>query len=118
MAYDPVRQRTVLFGGDHIQPYALGEENDTWEWDGTTWARDWTDAAPSVRAGQSMVYDSALGRMVLFGGFNAGVSPNTYANHTWELGAGVAPPSGSPQLPLGPTTLHLPPPAPRPTPPP
>ncbi len=104
MAYDPVRQRTVLFGGDHIQPYALGEENDTWEWDGTTWARDWTDAAPSVRAGQSMVYDSALGRMVLFGGFNAGVSPNTYANDTWELGAGVVTPSGSPQLSLSPTS--------------
>jgi len=98
MAYDPVRQRTVLFGGDHFQPYALGEENDTWEWDGTTWARDWTDAAPSVRAGQSMVYDSALGRMVLFGGFNAGVTPNTYANDTWELGAGVVTPSGNPQL--------------------
>src|SRR6266852_495993 len=104
MAYDPVRQRTVLFGGDHIQPYVIGEENDTWEWDGTTWARDWTDAAPSVRAGQSMVYDSALGRMVLFGGFNAGVSPNTYANDTWELGAGVVTPSGNPQLSLSSTS--------------
>jgi len=45
-----------------------------------------------------MVYDSALGRMVLFGGFNAGVSPNTFANDTWELGAGVVTPSGDPQL--------------------
>ena len=103
-AYDPIRQRTVLFGGDHIQPDALGEENDTWEWDGTTWARDWTDAAPSIRAGQSMVYDSALSRMLLFGGFNAGVFPNTYANDTWELGAGVVTPSGNPQLSLSPTS--------------
>src|SRR5712691_6093193 len=104
MAYDPVRQRTVLFGGDYIQPYAIGEENDTWEWNGATWARDWTDAAPSVRAAQSMVYDSALGRMVLFGGLNAEVSPNTYANDTWELGAGVVTPTGSPQLSLSPTS--------------
>ena len=98
MAFDPVHNRTVLFGGDHIQPFALGEENDTWEWDGTTWVRDWTDAAPSVRAGQSMVNDSALGRMVLFGGFNAGVSPNTFACDTWELGTGVVTPAGSPAL--------------------
>src|SRR5262249_61132182 len=78
LAFDSVRNRTILFGGDHIQPYSLGAENDTWEWDGAQWKRDWTDAAPSVRAGQSMVYDSALGRMVMFGGFNAGVTPNTY----------------------------------------
>src|SRR5260370_25349592 len=103
MDYDRVRQRTVLFGGDYIQPYALGEENDTWEWDGTTWARDWTDAAPSVRAGQSMIYDSALRHMGLFGGFNPGVSPNTYANDTWALGAAVVTPARSPQLPLPPT---------------
>ena len=104
MAYDPVRDRTVLFGGDHIQAYSLGEENDTWEWDGAQWIRDWTDAAPSVRAGQSMVYDSLLGRMVLFGGFNAGVTPNTYARDTWELGTGVLTPAGSPQLTLSSTT--------------
>src|SRR5258708_33112968 len=104
MVYDPVRQRTVLFGGDHIQPYALGEENDTWEWDGTTWVRDWTDAAPSVRAGQSMVYDSALGRRLLFGGFTPGRSPHTSSNDTLELGAGVVTPSGSPQLSLSPTS--------------
>lgn len=104
MAYDPVRDRTVLFGGDHIQPYSIGEENDTWEWDGAQWTRDWTAAAPSVRAGQSMVYDSALGRMVLFGGFNAGVTPNAFFGDTWELGTGIVTPAGSPQLTLNPTS--------------
>jgi hypothetical protein len=101
MAFDPVRNRTILFGGDHIQPFSLGEENDTWEWDGAQWTRDWTDAAPSIRAGQSMVWDTALGRIVLFGGFNAGVSPNTYSNETWELGTGINTPPGSPALNLG-----------------
>ena len=101
MAYDPVRDRIVLFGGDHIQPYSLGDENDTWEWDGAQWRRDWTDAAPSIRAGHSMVYDSGLGRMVLFGGFNAGVTPNTFSNETWELGGGVVTPAGSPALSIG-----------------
>jgi hypothetical protein len=107
MAYDPVRDRVILFGGDHIQPYSLGDVNDTWEWDGAQWTRDWTAAAPSVRAGQSMVYDSFLGRMVLFGGFNAGVTPNTYSNETWELGTGIVTPPGSPQLTVSPTSAEL-----------
>jgi hypothetical protein len=98
MAFDPVRDRTILFGGDHFQPFALGDTNDTWEWDGATWVRDWTDAAPGVRAGHSMVYDSAIGRMVLFGGYNAGVSPNAYFSDTWELGSGIVTPAGSPAL--------------------
>jgi hypothetical protein len=104
MAYDPVRDRTILFGGDHIQPYSLGDENDTWEWDGAQWSRDWTDAAPAIRADQSMVYDSALGRMVLFGGFDAGVSPNTYDADTWELGTGILTPPGNPALSATPTS--------------
>ena len=107
MAYDPVRNRTVLFGGDHIQPYSIGEENDTWDWDGAQWTRDWTDAAPTVRAGQAMVYDSAHGRMVMFGGFNAGVTPNTYSNETWELGSGITTPAGSPVLDLGLTSREF-----------
>jgi hypothetical protein len=104
MAFDPVSNRTILFGGDHSQPYELGATNDTWEWDGSQWTRDWTAAAPSVRAGQSMVYNSATGRMLLFGGYNAGVSPNTYANDTWELGAGIATPPGTPAVSISPTS--------------
>lgn len=104
MAYDPVRDRIELFGGDHIQPFALGDVNDTWEWDGAQWTRDWTAAAPSVRAGQSMVYDSAVGRMVLFGGFNAGVNPNTFSDETWELGTGIVTPAGNPQLSVNPAS--------------
>src|SRR5882672_1112782 len=107
MAFDPQRNRTILFGGDHIQPYSLGEENDTWEWDGAQWTRDWTAAAPSVRAGQSMVYDSVLGRMVLFGGFNAGVSPNTYANDTWVLGTGIVTPPGTPAASLDTSSMDF-----------
>ncbi|HEY3162583.1 MAG TPA: kelch repeat-containing protein [Vicinamibacterales bacterium] len=104
MAFDPVRNRTILFGGDHFQPYLLSEENDTWEWDGSHWSRDWTAAAPSIRAGQSMVYDSALGRMILFGGWNAGVSPNTFFNDTWELGTDITTPPGNPALSVDPTS--------------
>ncbi len=107
LAFDPVRNRTILFGGDHFQPYELSDTNDTWEWDGSQWTRDWTAAAPSVRAGQSMVYDSALGRMVLFGGFNAGVSPNTYSNDTWELGSGIATAPGTPAASVSPSSADF-----------
>lgn len=107
MAFDPQRNRTILFGGDHLQPYYLGDTNDTWEWDGSQWTRDWTAAAPSVRAGHSMVYDSALGRMVLFGGYNAGVSPNTYPSDTWELGAGIVTPPGTPAASLDTSSMDF-----------
>jgi hypothetical protein len=96
MAFDSLRSRTVLFGGDHIQPYALGALNDTWEWDGSQWTRDWTAAAPAPRAAQSMAFDSGRGRMVLFGGDNAATSPITLFNDTWELGGGIVTAAGNP----------------------
>lgn len=34
MAYDSIRQRTVLFGGTD---YSVGPLSDTWEWDGANW---------------------------------------------------------------------------------
>src|SRR5438094_5440772 len=70
MAYDTARARTVVFGGDFLLPndFSLGWDNETWEWDGTNWLRDWTAAAPSPRMDLAMAYDAARGRMVLFGG--------------------------------------------------
>ena len=80
MAYDEVRQRTVLFGGGHPNTvYSLG---DTWEWDG----QNWTDVtplsiSPKLR-GAAMCYDSARRRIVMFGG----VLNNTWSasSQTWE----------------------------------
>jgi hypothetical protein len=37
LAYDPRRDRVVLFGGRNGWPD--GDLNDTWEWDGATWRR-------------------------------------------------------------------------------
>lgn len=37
LAYDPKRDRVVLFGGRNGWPD--GDLNDTWEWDGATWRR-------------------------------------------------------------------------------
>jgi hypothetical protein len=78
IAYDPVRNRTVMFGGSGA---GASMDGATWEWDGTTWTRanPGGAGAPSARFGPVMAFLPAIGRVVLFGGFS---SPN-YSNETW-----------------------------------
>ncbi len=83
MVHDTRRRRTVVFGGMGIpapgaqQPPLLG---DTWEWDGTRWARVDVDA-PSARMGSGAAYDSKRGAVVVFGGSDA----NGFRNDTWSF---------------------------------
>jgi hypothetical protein len=107
MAFDPQRGKTVLFGGDHIKPYALGATNDTWDWDGAQWIQDWTAAAPAIRYGQTMSFDSRRDRMVMFGGNNAATSPATLYGDTWELGTGTLTPAGSPTATFTPSSMDF-----------
>ncbi|MFH1231522.1 MAG: hypothetical protein V1709_08525 [Planctomycetota bacterium] len=72
MAYDSVRQKTVLFGGD-----TGVEDNETWEWDGTDWTQRFPSTSPSARSAHAMAYDSVRQKTVLFGGF-------PFNNQTWE----------------------------------
>ena len=64
MAYDPIRQRTVLLGGGAQNN---GDEGQTWEWDGSTWTLR-TNFGPKVRRDASMAFDPNLGKVILFGG--------------------------------------------------
>lgn len=73
MAYDSLRDVTVLFGGS---TYPGGPLNDTWEWNGTNWSQRFPADYPSARTGHAMAYDSSRNVTVLFGG--AGL------NDTWE----------------------------------
>lgn len=97
MAYDSARRRTVLFGGEGKSSLTANSEKetatirdnllkDTWEWDGTSWTRVAT-TGPSARANHAMAYDSARGRVVLFGG-GLGVSKPSgeedLIGDTWE----------------------------------
>ena len=72
MAYDPIHQVVVLYGG-LVADRAEGDPGaDTWTWDGS----DWTEAdpgpgAPGKREGASMV--TAADRVILFGGHLANV---------------------------------------------
>lgn len=80
MAYDSIRQRTVLFGGEGASGYL----DDTWEWNGTDWVeRDPPVARPSPRSAASMAYDVARQRVVLFGGFSGSGLATELDDH-WE----------------------------------
>jgi hypothetical protein len=88
MAFDSRQGVTVMFGGDHVRPYSLGPINDTWLWDGSQWTLAipaFSPGVPGYRAEQSMAYDSARGRTVLFGGSDEGYPVALRYTDTWEL---------------------------------
>jgi hypothetical protein len=79
MAHDSARGVTVLLGGARGSGSSTDYLDDTWEWDGSTWSR----MAPSYYYGRihhRMVYDSASGLTLLFGGItDTGYGWLTYA---------------------------------------
>jgi hypothetical protein len=76
LAYDPVRQRTLLFGG-----LANSYSRETWEWDGAVWRRRVVPLAPSPRQASTATYDVASKRVLLVGG----VAGNPIGD-TWVYG--------------------------------
>jgi phage tail-like protein len=87
MAYDTFEQATpnlttgvvVLFGGS-ISGTA---GNDTWYWNGTTWANPSAGShTPSARYQHTMAYNAVTDRIELHGGWNG----TTANNETWQWG--------------------------------
>jgi hypothetical protein len=80
MAFDAARSRTVLFGGFiEIPRTTFG---DLWEWDGTQWMQVTGSAvAPRARRFHALTYDSARGRVVLYGGV---ASNDSTLSDAWE----------------------------------
>jgi hypothetical protein len=76
MAYDEVREVTVLFGGEDNSNAYLG---DTWLWDGTTWTEAGA-GGPIGRSGYGMAWDANRRVVVLFGGGSSA----GYLSDTWE----------------------------------
>jgi MYXO-CTERM domain-containing protein len=90
ITYDSARQVTVLFGGEKCSNGActtFTNLNDTWEWNGSTWAKVTTAAAPAVRLGAGMTYDAARGVTTLFGGTTCSISCNSVTEYadTWTF---------------------------------
>jgi hypothetical protein len=85
MAYDPVRNKTVLFGGK----VGLSYLNDTWEYDGATggWTVQMPTTSPPPRAYSAMAFDPLTGEVLLFGGtdnINSGSAPRLGDTWTWN----------------------------------
>jgi len=106
-AFDPGLQGVVLFGGGS----GGVDQNTTWLWDqvGATWTQLSTVHPPPAREGAGMTYDTALDRVILFGGQDN----NGYFNDTWEL---VPTSTPTPTPTATPTPRVTPTPRPRPTP--
>ncbi|MDX2131724.1 MAG: LamG-like jellyroll fold domain-containing protein [Planctomycetota bacterium] len=79
MAFDPVRNAVILFGGEGPTNGAI--LGDTWAWDGTNWTL-LAVGGPSPRAGPGMVYDEVRRGMLLFGG---ATSATVQVAETWFL---------------------------------
>ncbi len=90
LAYDSVRQVVVLFGGEkcsNAQCTSLTNLNDTWEWNGSNWAKVATASAPAARLGAGMAFDAAHQSTVLFGGTTCSSSCNSVTEYgdTWTF---------------------------------
>ena len=73
----------------------------TWTWDGRAWRSQPHTPLLQPRSDTAMAYDSARGRIVLFGGSNFSTGNNTLLGDTWEWdgtqwtpqAVGIAPPA-------------------------
>lgn len=79
LAYDPIRNVVVFFGGQTNAGTPLG---DTWEWDGTDWTEIFPAHSPSARVHAAMAYHWGINAMVLFGGNNT-TETWTYDGTDW-----------------------------------
>ncbi len=66
MAYDPVRDVVLLYGGATSYTQHFG---DFWQWDGETWTEiAQPELNPGARYSMKMVFDESTGKMMLFSG--------------------------------------------------
>ncbi|HEY3411493.1 MAG TPA: hypothetical protein VGM51_00400 [Armatimonadota bacterium] len=80
MVYDSIRGRLVVFGGYHYST-AWTDLDDTWEWaPASGWTAKYPSSSPPARKAHAMVYDSARGKTVLYGGS----ASTSLLGDTWE----------------------------------
>ena len=77
MQYDPVNERTIMFGGGTMS----GMRGDTWMYVYSTnsWTQIYSSANPPARNAAGMIYDPTQECMILFGGWLG----SSRADDTW-----------------------------------
>lgn len=65
MTYDPMRGRTLLFGGGSATAFT----DELWQWDGASWTPRVLPVRPTPRGGGVFTFDLRAGAAVLAGGF-------------------------------------------------
>lgn len=86
LAYDPVGNRIILFGGSQGRSNDLG---DTWVYGcrEAKWTQVSSTVSPSARTQPSLCYDSRTKKTLLFGGADFIASGSfTYYNDVWAMG--------------------------------
>jgi hypothetical protein len=85
MAHDAARSVTYLYGGNAGGgPWGGPASDETWSWDGQTWTQLQPAVTPGGRARYGAAFDSARGRMVIYGGLDNLAFPIASAD-TWEF---------------------------------
>ena len=81
MVFDSTRQVFVMYGGNAT--FTSPGTNQTWEYDGVTWAQRFPAQNPGNLGLHAMAFDSVRNVVVLYGGMPGG-NPITDSNQTWE----------------------------------
>lgn len=97
IAFDPKRNKLVLFGGRRDTDSLIGE---LWEYSGVdwTWTKRVVSGGPSPRAGMSMAWNATCECIVIYGGYTATNPTMTDETWTWDgtAWANITTSSGSP----------------------
>jgi hypothetical protein len=85
VAYNPVRDRVLFFGGRSFPSDTLMD--DTWEWDPNTetWSQLSPATTPPGREGGRMLFRPATGTVYMFGLWDSDPGPDLYLSDLWEF---------------------------------
>ncbi|MBK8096971.1 MAG: hypothetical protein IPK26_07685 [Planctomycetes bacterium] len=84
LGYDPVRQRTVLFGGQDNGPVTQAT-NDTFAYDGTAWQQVATPMAPQTLWPLDLVWDQGRSALLLHGEVSVSMFPPRTVTQSWTF---------------------------------
>lgn len=109
MAYDPLREQVIVFGGRRSDVGAL---DDTWAWDGVSWSERTPEGpSPEARASATLTWEASSGTLLLFGGADADgtIYDDAWAwdGHAWRQRRGAGDPVLEPTARLGHTAAPL-----------